>query len=83
MIYEKLMDYFLWCILDIPNVNRIGMLLCEGMRGHIPTTHMSRGEISRYKHLVDPASSDMLVSKVKPCMCKFKSFNGETANGSL
>ncbi len=34
-------------------------------------------------HLVDPASSHMLVSKIKPCMCKFKPLYGKTANGSL
>jgi len=25
----------------------------------------------------------MLVSKIKPCMCKYKPLYGETANGSL
>jgi hypothetical protein len=34
-------------------------------------------------HLVDPASSHMLVSKIKPCMSKYKQLYGETANGSL
>ena len=34
-------------------------------------------------YLVDPASSHMLVSKIKPCMCKYKPVHGETANGSL
>ena len=33
--------------------------------------------------LVDPASSHMLVSKIKPCMSKFTLSHGETANGSL
>ena len=33
--------------------------------------------------LVDPASSHMLVSKIKPCMSKFTPSYGETANGSL
>lgn len=33
--------------------------------------------------LVDPASSHMLVLKIKPCMFKFIPLNGETANGSL
>ena len=33
--------------------------------------------------LVDPASSHMLVSKIKPCMSKFTLSYGETANGSL
>ena len=34
-------------------------------------------------YLVDPASSRMLVSKIKPCMSKYKPLHGETANGSL
>ena len=34
-------------------------------------------------NLVDPASSHMLVSKIKPCMSKYKLLYGETANGSL
>ena len=35
------------------------------------------------RYLVDPASSHMLVSKIKPCMSKYKPPHGETANGSL
>ena len=35
------------------------------------------------RYLVDPASSHMLVPKIKPCMCKYKPLYGETANGSL
>jgi hypothetical protein len=34
-------------------------------------------------NLVDPASSHMLVSKIKPCMSQCKLLNSETANGSL
>ncbi len=34
-------------------------------------------------YLVDPASSHMLVSKIKPCMSKYKHLYCETANGSL
>ena len=34
-------------------------------------------------YLVDPASSHMLVSKIKPCMSKYKRIYSETANGSL
>ena len=37
----------------------------------------------RRGNLVDPASSHMLVSKIKPCMCKCKLYNSGTANGSL
>ena len=34
-------------------------------------------------YLVDPASSYMLVSKIKPCKSKYKSLYDETADGSL
>ena len=34
-------------------------------------------------YLVDPASSHMLVSKIKPCKCKYELTYSETANGSL
>ena len=35
------------------------------------------------RYLVDPASSHMLVPKIKPCMSKYIPLYGETANGSL
>ena len=38
---------------------------------------------SRFDNLVDPASSHMLVSKIKPCMSQSKFLKVETANGSL
>ena len=38
---------------------------------------------SRSSNLVDSASSHTLVSKIKPCMSKYKFFYFETANGSL
>ena len=34
-------------------------------------------------HLVDPASSHMLVSKVKPCMCVYNFLYDATANSSI
>ena len=34
-------------------------------------------------HLVDPASSHMIVSKMKPCMSQYKPIHGNTANGSI
>jgi hypothetical protein len=37
----------------------------------------------RVGYLVDPASSHMLVSKIKPCMSKHKPKYGKAANGSL
>ena len=42
-----------------------------------------RLSVSYGSYLVDPASSHMLVSKIKPCMSKYKQLYRETANGSL
>ena len=39
--------------------------------------------LSNSSYLVDPASSHMLVLKIKPCMSKYKHLYRETANGSL
>ena len=44
---------------------------------------MPPGSVVYDSYLVDPASSHMLVSKIKPCMSKYKPLYGETANGSL
>ena len=41
------------------------------------------GVVSHDSYLVDSASSHMLVSKIKPCMSKYKQSYCETANGSL
>ena len=40
-------------------------------------------DITLINNLVDPASSHMLVSKIKPCMSQYKLQYGETANGAL
>ena len=39
--------------------------------------------VASRRYLVDPASSHMLVSKIKPCMSKYRLSHSETANGSL
>ena len=39
--------------------------------------------VGQRSYLVDPASSHMLVSKIKPCMSKHKLLHSEAANGSL
>ena len=41
------------------------------------------GARAQDSYLVDSASSHMLVSKIKPCMSKYKQLYRETANGSL
>ena len=50
-----------------------------------PSVSAKRGAAAqRYRtNLVDPASSHMLVSKIKPCMSQYKLLYGKTANGSL
>jgi hypothetical protein len=62
-------------------------------RSKVPTTvtrHLSGGRNAASgrtpahdSYLVDSASSHMLVSKIKPCMSKYKQLYSETANGSL
>ena len=54
---------------------RLVCVVCFGLRCFHPSVDDS--------YLVDPASSHMLVSKIKPCMSKFTLSHGETANGSL
>ena len=48
-----------------------------------PRGGASRPAAVEDSYLVDSASSHMLVSKIKPCMSKYKQLYGETANGSL
>lgn len=51
-------------------------------RLQVPKSEMYTSQ-SKEGSLVDPASSHMLVSKIKPCMSQYKHLHGETANGSL
>lgn len=47
---------------------------CPRMERHPPPASGDRagGGVSEECYLVDPASSHMLVSKIKPCMCKYE-----------
>lgn len=54
---------------------RVGASLCDESR--------AARDVEKDCYLVDPASSHMLVSKIKPCMSKYKQLYRETANGSL
>ena len=50
----------------------------------MPFAGVSGTRVDVRSYLVDPASSHMLVSKIKPCMSKYKQhLYCETANGSL
>ena len=51
-------------------------------RGEPPSSVGTRPGVQD-SYLVDSASSHMLVSKIKPCMSKYKQSYCETANGSL
>ena len=61
---------------------------CRWTRNRSNTSRTSRSRTAFFaeegcSYLVDPASSHMLVSKIKPCMSKYKLLHSETANGSL
>jgi hypothetical protein len=65
---------------DRPAVRRCGCCFGGGRLTAVgrPTPCVRLGS-----YLVDPASSHMLVSKIKPCMSKHKLLHSEAANGSL
>lgn len=46
----------------------VGSASGSGSRGSV----LSRADVDEECYLVDPASSHMLVSKIKPCMCKYE-----------
>lgn len=52
----------------------IACSLQDTLRGRLLAAVMARSPVSLWKgsYLVDPASSHMLVSKIKPCMSKYK-----------
>ena len=63
-----------------PALRRLPALYFPLSRGLVPAR--SRAQVEDC-YLVDSASSHMLVSKIKPCMSKYKQLYRETANGSL
>ena len=59
-------------------------LLVAAAKWMVPAGRRCDTSAKRYRiNLVDPASSHMLVSKIKPCMSQYKLLHGKTANGSL
>ena len=60
-------------------IENLRFLPLDGGTGDFSSTSVR----CRHTNLVDPASSHMLVSKIKPCMSQYKLLYGETANGSL
>jgi hypothetical protein len=66
-ICTRLFSYFRVQI-SLENFHPIDATVVAEMRLHC-LTHVLQSEDS---YLVDPASSHMLVSKIKPCMSKYK-----------
>ena len=62
---------------------RFGAPTINRLRLHLRAGRGLRADPADDSYLVDSASSHMLVSKIKPCMSKYKQLYGETANGSL
>ena len=52
-------------------------------RASFVVSSATEAKVTKGSYLVDPASSHMLVSKIKPCKCKYELEYSETANGSL
>ena len=67
-----------------PAPARGGAVLCGRASGDL-SSRPAPAKTPDYhdSYLVDSASSHMLVSKIKPCMSKYKQLYRETANGSL
>jgi hypothetical protein len=63
------------------NEKHVGLRSREIVEGE--SLAAERQRFAHGSYLVDPASSHMLVSKIKPCMSKHKPLHGEAANGSL
>ena len=45
-----------------------------GLRKRVGVVLIRKSTLAHDRNLVDPASSHTLVSKTKPCMCKYKQF---------
>ena len=54
-----------------------------GLHKRVGVVLIRKSTLAHDRNLVDPASSHMLVSKIKPCMSQNKSLHDESANGSL
>ena len=74
---------WLWLGLDGTLFKRVCLGRDSSHRGNDPAVFGGWPPSLQGSYLVDPASSHMLVSKIKPCMSKYKQLYGETANGSL
>ena len=81
---------WLCCIEKYSFSTKVVMVPCHGERVSLrvceccPCAAVAGTWARQYdRNLVDPASSHTLISKIKPCMSKYKHLYCETANGSL
>ena len=77
-MYDMYNDYYVYyiCISYINNSS-------GKVRSARRASASAKGVPSTLRHGLDPASSHMLVSKMKPRMSQYKLLYLETANGSL
>ena len=83
---EFIGDWHTPCVEILDSITSIQLYLethCLALFVLVCFIAMNRKCLAGCKHLVDPASSHMLVSKIKPCMSLCKLLDGETVNGSL
>ena len=71
-----------WALLLQHSTSSLGLLSVAAEFGALGVL-LSTSAWWFHTNLVDPASSHMLVSKIKPCMSQYKLLYGKTANGSL
>ena len=72
------------CETDARTQSKFHTHFCEPRAGALRRRSRSASSVkTTSSYLVDPASSHMLVLKIKPCMSKYKHLYRETANGSL
>ena len=62
-----------FCFVDLKTILNQKHYHCDCFLLFVPEKPTSNNKTDTYKsYLVDPASSHMLVSKIKPCMSKYK-----------
>ena len=71
MVSDAAYDKGRWCF-GAPCLAKIVQSEKRQLAWLMPWAEAGAGSSMRTCYLVDPASSHMLVSKIKPCMCKYE-----------
>ena len=84
---SALKDSVVWAERENEGIDGLKTILLKGIVNEAGTSSRTSfllwPSMPSGSYLVDPASSHMLVSKIKPCMSKYRLSHSETANGSL